>query len=88
MILFKAVCNTSIFNTLTFEISCNEPTDKLLLFHGHCMKLTYTFPGCAMLQAHMIDHAVHVIFIFLVLMFRDNTVNTGGEKPVKKLKVI
>lgn len=47
----KQVCNSSIFNTLTFEISCNEPTDKLLLFHGHCMKLTYTFPGCAMLQA-------------------------------------
>jgi len=82
----KQVCNTSIFNTLAFEISCN--TDKLLLFHGHCMKLTYTFPGCAMLCGGMIDYAVHLIFIFLVLMFRDNAVNIGGEKPVKKLKVI
>jgi hypothetical protein len=43
------------------------------------MKLTYTFPGCAMLQARLIDYAVHIIFIYLVLMFRDNAVNIGRE---------
>lgn len=80
-------CEASMQYSLTSEISCDKPIDKLLLFYGHYMELLSTFLNVACFKYIWLCNTNN-FYISCAAIFRDNVVNIGGEKPVKKLKVI